>query len=326
MNRNSNTAIIVALAWPETYCKQPGSWYDSLMRLLDINSWYYYKAGHAALIIVNIEEEKCYYFDFGRYHAPLHHGRVRDEISDPELGIMIKAEFDKEKSTITNLDKILLEMQKNPSYHGDGPLYASQISGNFLKAFSRAKYMQDRIFIPYGPFIWGGTNCSRFVSRVIRKGGIPFINWFKMLFLVPFTPTPMSNVKSLRARIKIEKPFEEVKFQPAAITKHLAGSKLREFLITTKAAPVKSASIPPNSHWLSGEGAGSWFYIESISSTFLVVRYSPDGLVECKGQFGLLKEIGFNPEEPYNIQYPSDCSRITAIQNGHKFIFHRVIQ
>lgn len=324
MDNPSNSAILIALAWPKTYCKQTGSWYDPLMRLLGINNWYYYRAGHAALIIVHIKEEKCEYFDFGRYHAPFHHGRVRDELTDPDLKIRIKPEFDEKRQRVTNLEKILQEMQKNSSYHGDGPLYAGQISGNYLKAYAMAKSLQKRIFIPYGPFVFGGTNCSRFVSKVIRNAGIPFFNWFKMLFLVPFTPTPMNNVNSLRDKIKVEKTFSEYLFKPVTITGHLNGSALRTFLRTTKSAPLKHANIPESAQWLSGEGAGSWFHIEPISQQYLMTRYSPDGLVECKDQFRNITQNDFNPESPYRIDYPSDCSRITLIQNGQTFTMYRL--
>jgi len=44
MSRYSGIAI--GVAWPEIYGKQPGSWYDALMRWIGINRHYYYKAGH----------------------------------------------------------------------------------------------------------------------------------------------------------------------------------------------------------------------------------------------------------------------------------------
>jgi hypothetical protein len=313
----------VALAWPHTWCKQAGGWYDPLLRFLGINHSYYYKAGHAALIIVGIEQEKCFYFDFGRYHAPWHHGRVRDEISDTDLSISIKPEFDREKKNLTNLKDILHEMQKNPSYHGDGPVHASQIPGNFDKAYSKAKSMQERVFIPYGPFVMGGTNCSRFVSQVIRKGNIPFRNWLRMFFLVPLTPTPMSNMNSLHQKIKVPKSVAEEAFQPMQISGQLKGKSIGRFLKTTKSAPDKPLHIPPGSQWLSGEGAGSWFYVNPSDNLLEVVRYSPQGAVECKEKFTFGGSNGFDPKQDYTISYPSDCQRISLRQKNALFSFSR---
>ena len=45
--------FVIACAWPETMCKQPGSWYDSLMNYLGISQDGYYKVGHAALILID---------------------------------------------------------------------------------------------------------------------------------------------------------------------------------------------------------------------------------------------------------------------------------
>ena len=314
-------AILVALAWPQTWCKQAGGWYDPFLRFLGINRFYHYKAGHAALILASIEQEKCFYFDFGRYHAPYHHGRVRDEIADPDLCISLKPEFDRDKKNLTNLKDILHEMQKNPSYHGDGPAYASQITGNFDKAYSKAKSMQERVFIPYGPFVMGGTNCSRFVSQVIRKGNIPFRNWLRMFFLVPLTPTPMSNVNSLHQKIKVPKSVAEEAFQPMQISGQLKGKSIGRFLKTTKSAPDKPVNIPPESQWLSGEGAGSWFYITSNEESVELVRYAPKGTVECKARFSISGRNGFDPKLDYSIDYPSNCYRITVWQSSIRFSF-----
>ena len=54
MNRKGikNSGFAIAIAWPETHCKQPGSWYDDLMGRFGINRNNYYRAGHAALVIV----------------------------------------------------------------------------------------------------------------------------------------------------------------------------------------------------------------------------------------------------------------------------------
>ena len=65
---NRKTGFAIAIAWPETYCKQSGGWYEPITQFLGINRNNYYRAGHAALVLIDIANTKCHYFDFGRYH------------------------------------------------------------------------------------------------------------------------------------------------------------------------------------------------------------------------------------------------------------------
>lgn len=74
----------IAIAWPETFCKQAGSWYDPLFALIGISHNHYYRVGHAAVVLVNGYNGSLYYYDFGRYHSPLGHGRVRSESIEDE--------------------------------------------------------------------------------------------------------------------------------------------------------------------------------------------------------------------------------------------------
>jgi hypothetical protein len=64
--------IAIALAWPETYCKQAVAWYDTLMQAMDFNQQVYYKAGHAAVVLMQTDTGKCDYFFFPRWPAPAH--------------------------------------------------------------------------------------------------------------------------------------------------------------------------------------------------------------------------------------------------------------
>jgi len=188
------------LAWPETLCKQAGAWYDNLMHFMGINDGGYYKVGHAAIILVEDKSGKCNYFDFGRYHAPQGNGRVRSTITDHDLKINSKAKI--ENREIHNLDEILLELFHNPSTHGTGTIYGSVVRINFSKAYQYALTLQKKDYIPYGPFITGGTNCSRFVNTVLRNGDLPMTK--KILLKLPWmlTPTPMWNLKAVQSVIK----------------------------------------------------------------------------------------------------------------------------
>lgn len=194
--------IAIALAWPETLCKQAGSWYDKPLKWFGLNKSNYYKVGHAAVVLIEKTSGYCYYFDFGRYHAPYQHGRVRSAYTDHDLEMKTKALFD-ENGRLSNYIGILWELYNRESCHGSGNLHASYCEVDFNKALAKANQMQLRSPIPYGPFLPNGTNCSRFVNTVIVSGSP---KWhYKVVLSYPKTlsPTPLGNVKTLSNHIEI---------------------------------------------------------------------------------------------------------------------------
>ena len=92
-------------------------------------------------------------------------------------------------------------------------------------------------------------------------------------------------------------------------------------LHTTLVAPPKPARIPFSAKWLGGEGAGSWFVLESLDDEFVITRYSPEGNVECKGFFNFSEPGTFNVDEEYAITYLSHCQEVNVIQKGKKIKF-----
>jgi hypothetical protein len=189
-----NKDAIIMLAWPETPAIQVGSWYEPVMKLLGFNKNGYYKAGHSALVLVNYSSTELHYFDFGRYHTPVKFGRVRNQDTDPNLKISIKANFDTENKLV-NLDKILLYLSKQKDFHGKGKMYASVYYGiNYNKAFSFAKKQQNKGAVPYGPFAYKGTNCSRFTSRILRAGTDNLYKKLQSILPLSLTQTPLGNV------------------------------------------------------------------------------------------------------------------------------------
>lgn len=198
-----HTGFAISIAWPETLCKQAGAWYDSLMNALGFSKNNYYKVGHAAVVLVEIQTGNCHYFDFGRYHAPFGHGRVRDRETDHDLQIHSKAVFSKLNDDLQNFKEILLELTENRACHGSGTLHASYTKINFEKAFSFAKKMQDMSPLKYGPFVLQGTNCSRFVRTIVLSGDPPFVDKLKLLVPLTISPSPIGNVNSLRNRIAL---------------------------------------------------------------------------------------------------------------------------
>lgn len=310
------TGFAIALAWPETWCKQPGSWYDSLTRFMGFNKYNYYRAGHAALILVDTEEKSCHYFDFGRYHAPWGHGRVRSGDTDDDLIIQTPAKISADGEKIKNFTEILDELQNNDSCHGDGNLYASYCKINFRKALEKAMSMQKESPLFYGPFIKNGSNCSRFVNTVILAGEPDPVFRFRLRYFKPFTPTPMNNVRAL-SNEKIRPKFKKLEtFRP---NRRLGITELT----STLPAPEKHHTIPENALWLSGEGAGSWFVIERMQNFLKLTRYSPDGKIECFGTFEGMKIPDFRKTANINIIHPSNCKELHILYNGISLRFSR---
>jgi len=194
------TGFAIALAWPETNCKNAGSWYDGLMELLGFSKNHYYKVGHAALILISKETKECHYFDFGRYHTPLGFGRVRDQETDPDLRLLTRAKISG-SGKLENFNSLLNEICNNISSHGTGATHGSYVTVDFNSAFKSAKKLQNKEVLRYGPFIWNGTNCSRFVRTVIISGQPKFISRLKIAIPLLVTPTPLHNVKALGSKV-----------------------------------------------------------------------------------------------------------------------------
>lgn len=180
--------FIIVLAWPEGLVAQAGSWYDYFAARNGK-----YRVGHSALALVESETGKVHYFDFGRYQTPDGFGRIRDTETDPDVGIKKTAVIKSDK--INNIEEILIEISNNKSYHTEGALYSSVINGiNFDKAFSYAKKWQKEGVIPYGPFRINGTNCSRFVATISRKGEPFFLKKLRLRFPFCISASPKRNV------------------------------------------------------------------------------------------------------------------------------------
>jgi len=84
-------------------------------------------------------------------------------------------------------------------------------------------------------------------------------------------------------------------------------------------APEKHLNIPTSAKWLSGEGAGSWFYLKKEQDDYRIVRFSPNGKKECEGIFST--EAKFNLNQEYEVTYLSHCAEVNVIQNQCKIKF-----
>lgn len=81
--------------------------------------------------------------------------------------------------------------------------------------------------------------------------------------------------------------------------------------------------LPNKCQWLAGEGAGSWFNLRIEDSQFRIIRYSPEGNIECSGIFAI-KSGNWNPELEYNFTHLSHCQQVKIIQHNQTIIFERI--
>ena len=85
-----------------------------------------------------------------------------------DLKILTKPKI--KNNNLTNLHSILLETADKKSTHGKGKMYASVMKKvSFTKSYNCAKKLQKKDMIVYGPLNIFGTNCSRFVSKLMFK-------------------------------------------------------------------------------------------------------------------------------------------------------------
>ncbi len=316
-DKSIHTGFAIAIAWPETWCKQAGAWYDGFINRLGISKHHYYKVGHAALVLIDDKTGNCNYFDFGRYHTPFQHGRARSENTDDRLKIKTTAKISTNKKQILNFEELLTELQQNPECHGEGAIHASYGRVNFEKAMAKAEEMQQQSPIKYGPFRYGGSNCSRFVNTVIRAGSPVRLAAFKLNYFVPFTPTPLNNVNAFQNKTVLSKLLP-LTFTPSPVSDK---NKLKG----TLPEPERTAGIPPTAQWLAGEGAGSWFSIFPASNeTFEITRFSPEGKVECNGIFATSGNQSFDIEKPFRFDHLSHCRKVTIRQENNRIELKRI--
>ena len=101
----------------------------------------------------------------------------------------------------------------------------------------------------------------------------------------------------------------------------LTNNKLK---FTLEAPPIPG-SIPQNSQWLAGEGAGSWFHIkEEGYLTFEITRYSAEGKPECRGQFQIKNNNALYLSKDYEFIHLSHCKSVNIRQDGSIVYMERI--
>ena len=188
-----NDSIII-LAWPQTPAKVIGRWYDPITKWAGYIKDGYYKAGHAAAVLVDHSSGELHYFDFGRYHMPSKLGRARNKVTDPGLHIKTKPIITNENN-ILNIEDIIIELNNNKVCHGIGPLYASVLENvSFKHAYDFAIGIQNKDAVPYGPYNISGTNCSRFITSIAKKSKPSGKIKFRLSASILLTPLTKANV------------------------------------------------------------------------------------------------------------------------------------
>lgn len=316
MQKKNKTGFAIALAWPELYCKQAGGWYDIPLNFLGITKNNYYKVGHAAIVLINGENLTAHYFDFGRYHAPYGYARARCAETDTELNLKTKPLVDVSRGEILNFTEFLVELQSSNVFHGEGTLYASYTCIQFEHAFAKAMEMVEKSPMKYGPFQYKGSNCSRFVCDVLNAGSLNLLEWLKLNFLIPLTPTTLTNVRALPHQTTMQKIHDTPTFIPVKLTK--------QQLKSTLTPPKLPKHLPSSAQWLAGEGVGSWFVIKHEQNTFYMERYSATGVLECSGK--MIQSSGHNLDfsVPFQVLYKSNCRQIYLQQLDQIHIFKKV--
>lgn len=300
------TGAIVNIAWPDTKVRKTNAPYDGPMTIVGLCKDGYYKVGHAALLLIDYRTTEVRYFDFGRYHTPYGYGRARDVESDPELRIDIKAEL--VDNRVVNLPQILLELQKNPSTHGDGKLYATITHDiDYDRSFNTAKLIQSTEATLYGPFQFFGTNCSRFVATIYKAGlNYGWKRW-KINLSYLYFHTCLTNIITTHTHKNMYVvdygtwQYVESKRSIYNTTAGIDGHHSEE------SVNVHSRqAIPEYAHCLAGVGGNTFFTVKrtSRSHLFRIRRYSEDGHLEID-DFYKLNTVGFDITRPYRIDYIS---------------------
>ena len=85
----------------------------------------------------------------------------------------------------------------------------------------------------------------------------------------------------------------------------------------------KPDDIPSSAQWLAGQGAGSWYNIESTSTTnqYKINRYSKEGEFEFEALFSNNRDTDFCIDCPYVFTYLSHYKVCHIIQHGKTFKF-----
>ena len=325
-------AIIVILSFPDTIVR-PAYWeYSSkIWPKIGIGTKHAIKAGHSALLLIKKNEPEIKYFDFGRYITSYGNGRVRSFETDPEIYIPLKASF--KNNTLTNLEDILLWLEKHPKKtHGKGRLIASvnhQI--NYDNAIKFIHNLIDKKEFPYGAFNKNGSNCARFVTDTIINSCTKKSVQLKLKSSYLLTPSPIGNIlKGKTTDVVYNVKKQQIQeYKNRSILKEHNAAFFKKFdselnLIGTELPDIEIFNLT-NGTWLTGIGSGAWFKVEEKIDTlkYKISRYTISGEKDFEGIF-ITEKSDFNLSQNHEFTHPTNCKEMYIKQNNQEFVFRQV--
>jgi len=327
----NNTGIIITLAYPDTIVRISDEKFVPYLKYLNVGCENYVRAGHAAILLIDVKTEVLEYFDFGRYTCPQGYGRVRGKITDNELDFPLTAQI--KDGQLINLKEILTFLATHPKLtHGEGKLVASvctAIDHKMAKAFIRQ--LQQRDFIKYGAFLKKGSNCSRFVTDTLIASINDKMKKRKLIRSKLFTPSTVGNVviadtEQMVYEVSDSGNITEFTSTSKAENRRCFLDKLNGYqpnlIGNIKPKPVDNKAI--HAQWLEGIGAGAWFelYETDITFEYNYKRISPYGNVDVDAVYKIT-ESGFNYHNDYKFIHYSNCKFFHIEQNGSVFRFEK---
>ena len=343
LSKHKSSGIFISLAWPDTQVVWTNQLYESLLRTLLQNYDNRIRVGHAAAIVIDRTTGEMDYLDFGRYITPNGRGRVRSKETDSDIAIPIKAQFDS-KGELSNLDEILRFFEAAKFTHGEGRMIASACYEiNYDRAMRYVRKLQNRGAIAYGPFVYGGSNCSRFVADALYAGCINKKVRLKLAYPISITPSPLGtvlNADTTGVIWEVDKgniteyrggKLSAIKdvFTSLGMKRLNRESKATKdyWLMGTLHEPERPSILPERAKWFGGIGSGAWFYLSKPEGLkkdeFRFQRINPEGEFDCDRVFK--PKIGkFNFDAPFELTYETNCLFCTVIQFGEKIILESV--
>jgi hypothetical protein len=343
MNRNKESAQndtpgrLIIMGWPDAPSKTDGNWYDIIFKMMN-NKAGFHKVGHAGIVVMNMISGEISYFDFGRYLITEGTGRARSIETDPDVVIGMKGKI--RNGRVENIEEILQFLGFHEPLHGIGPLWAT-FPEEIVSVEETIEYVrryQERGEVKYGPFIYDGSNCSRFVCDVAEnifknKKRVRHLN-----YPISFTPTPLGNIFSSSLGQSPIWKVDPDKIEEIPYQWHMPALDIVKCLFTfdppsaphpcpkgTLVKPERISCVPEAAGWLGGLGAGSWFHIQkednnSDEEWYLIQRFAPCGKVEFARKF-YCEQTDFDISKDYSFEYNSHARWCHITQNGKVFKF-----
>ena len=310
-----NKGTIIALAYPDVFVKATEGQYNRFLSWIGIVNKGIVRAGHAAALYIT-QDGTILYGDFGRYITPTFKGRCRTHLTDPDVTISLRAKFDT-YGRLENLQEIVDFLLDHPEItHGEGLLYLGvHYNVDVQAAWLRARMLSLRGSIDYGPFTLKGTNCSRFVWSALwlsRKGFL-----FQLLMLYRSLPSAMPLDLVMMA--KPEDRFIGLKTGLISFSIDRWSMWMRLFEKPKSANFLhinKTSLYNGRGTYLGGVGAGSWFSIDQIKETqLLITRRSERGKVLFSHWYQ--RPLDLDLTKPYDFIF--DCNaHFCMIQQGSR--------